>query len=748
MIFTKSGTDIEITETEKIIASVESITYRNESNSYTVAEVTADKEKLTVVGILPFLSEGDSAEFTGSFIFHPTYGRQFKAESFVRTAPQTCAAILRYLSSGAIKGIGPNTATKIVEKFGEDSLDIIEKDPKALSTIRGISLEKAIKMSEEYQKQYGARDIMFLLSKYKIAPNVCVDIYKKLGSEAPKIIKSNPYILCEDGIEIPFETAEEIAEDFSIPAGSEFRISAGLQYVLRKNLTNGHTCLPRDRFLETAAGLLDCGINIAEEVLDRLIDCFKISVRSMDGRDFVSFPEYNNAEEYIAARLFAVKRGIIDEIPPAPLEIDFVENKLGIKFEKEQREAITEVFTNGILILTGGPGTGKTTTLNAIITLLEARDLNIALSAPTGRAAQRMTELTGRSAMTLHRLLEAEWGKDERLHFARNEKNPLPCDVIIVDEVSMVDALLFENLLRALKYSCRIILVGDSDQLPSIGAGNVLNDILSSGLFPSITLKKVFRQAGKSLIVSNAHAIINGEEIDFSRKDSDFFFLKRNDNFSVLDTVLQLCCERLPTAYGFDPLRDIQVLCPSRKMDTGTVNLNNLLQERLNPRKKNQPQFCYKGFYYRVGDKVMQTKNNYDLPFKRDNGEHSAGIFNGDVGYIIDIDQRAASMTVRFDDKVATYFTEEIGQLEPAFAVTVHKSQGSEFECVILPIFNVPSQLKYRNLLYTAVTRAKKLLVVVGSENDFNTMAANNKKTLRYTMLKEFLKENDNQKFI
>ncbi len=700
------------------------------------------------MGILPFLNEGEQAEFMGSFIFHSTYGRQFKVESFERKTPQTAAAILRYLASGAIKGIGPNTAAKIVEKFGEESLNIIESNPEALATIRGISYEKAVKMSNEYQKQYGARDIMFLLAKYKIPPKICVDIYKKLGAESPKMIQANPYVLCEEGIDIDFETAEEIAFDFSVPKSSEFRISAGLQYVLRKNLANGHTCLPKQRFLETAALLLDCGINVAEECCERLIDCFRFSVRKIEGKVFISFPEYYNAEEYIAARLFAVKQGIIGEIPPAPLEIDFVENRLGIKFENEQRQAITEVFTNGILVLTGGPGTGKTTTLNAIISLLESRDFNIALAAPTGRAAQRMTELTGKNAMTLHRLLEAEWGSDDKLHFGRNERNPLPCDVIIVDEVSMVDALLFENLLRALKYSCRIILVGDADQLPSIGAGNVLSDILACEIFPSITLKKVFRQAGESLIVANAHAIINDTEMDFSRKDSDFFFLKRNDNYSVLDTVLQLCSERLPSAYGFDSVRDIQVLCPSRKMDTGTVNLNNLLQERLNPRKKNQPQLCYKGFYYRVGDKVMQTKNNYDLPFKRDNGEYSSGIFNGDVGYITEIDHRAASMSVRFDDKVATYFSEEIGQLEPAYAVTVHKSQGSEFECVILPIYNVPSKLCYKNLLYTAVTRAKKLLVIVGSENDFFAMAKNSKKTLRYTMLKEFLKENDTKKII
>lgn len=707
--------------------------------------MVANNEKLTVVGILPFLNEGDTAEFFGSYIFHPTYGRQFKAESFERRAPQNVAAILRYLSSGAIKGIGPSTASKIVEKFGENSLDIILEQPEALATIKGISIEKARQISSEYEKQYGARDIMMLLSKYSISPDVCVNIYKKFGSDSSVLIQQNPYILCEQGIDIDFETVEDMAVDYAIPKENEFRIAAGLEYILRRNLNNGHTCLPKDKFIQTAAKLLECGINVAEEACYRLIECFRFAVKIIDSKEYISLPDYYCAEEYIAARLCAVKRNIKGSISPSPLEIDFVENKLQIKFEEMQRQAITEAFENGVLVLTGGPGTGKTTTLNAIISLFESRELEIQLAAPTGRAAKRITELTGREAMTIHRLLEAEWGSDERLKFARNEKNPLSCQVLIVDEVSMVDAILFEKLLKALKLNCRIILVGDADQLPSIGAGNVLSDILASNMFPAIRLNKVFRQANESLIVTNAHAIINNEKIDITRKDSDFFFLKRNDNFSVIDTVLQLCCERIPSAYKLDPLKDIQVLCPSRKMDTGTVNLNNLLQERLNPRAKNQPQLCYKGFFYRVGDKVMQTKNNYDLQYKKDNGEYSTGIFNGDVGFITEIDVRASTMNVRFEDKTATYFAEEIGQLEPAYAITVHKSQGSEFDCVIIPLFNLPTRLKYRNLLYTAVTRAKKLLIIVGTEKEWQDMVNNDKKTLRYTMLKEFLRDNDKE---
>ena len=399
-------------------------------------------------------------------------------------------------------------------------------------------------------------------------------------------------------------------------------------------------------------------------------------------------------------------------------------------------------FQNGIMLLTGGPGTGKTTTLNAIIELFEMRDMEIQLAAPTGRAAKRMTELTGRPSKTLHRLLEVEWGRDETQHFVRNERNPLDCDVIIIDEASMIDSLLFESLLRALRLSCRIILVGDVDQLPSVSAGNILNDIIASEKFSTVRLKKVFRQSQDSLILTNAHAIINGDEIDFSNKGKDFFIMHRQTDYDVCNSVIELCTERLKNTYGFDPLTDIQVLCPSRKLVNGTVNLNNVLQSFLNPNTDGYNQLSFKGVYMRKNDKVMQIKNNYDIEWVKDNGEQGIGVFNGDVGFITELDRRAGIVKVRFDDRIATYYGEEIGELELAYAITVHKSQGSEFDCVILPLFDVPSQLRYRNLLYTAVTRAKKMLVVVGRKDIFNEMAQNDRKTLRYTMLKDFLSGN------
>jgi len=730
---------------EILKGTVESITYQNELNCYTVCTVKSGKELITVVGTLPFLHQGESVEFKGNYTIHSTYGQQFTATSFEHIAPADTAGILRYLSSGVIKGVGPSTANKIVKQFGVESLEVIQYRPAELATIKGITLEKAYNISEEYCKQYGVRDIMLLLSAYGVTPEVCVRIYRCLKDEATEIIKKNPYVLCNEEIGFSFERAEDIAEDFGIPADNKDRLSAGILYVLKRNLLNGHTCLPLEKLLTVATGLLGAEKQDLSDLCDDLISCMRLNLVNLNGTDFIALPEYYCAEDYISARLSSIKYNVDSTVKINDLEIDRVENKLGIKFEDLQRNAIKQSFDNGILVLTGGPGTGKTTTLNAIIELFEHRDAIIELAAPTGRAAKRMTELTGREAKTIHRLLEVEWNAEDKQHFARNEKNPLDCDVIIVDEASMIDSLLFESLLRALRLSCRLILVGDVDQLPSVSAGNVLGDILLSDTVPSIRLKKVFRQAGKSLIVTNAHAIIDGEKPRLDVKDSDFFFMHRFDNFDVCETVTELCVSRLPKAYGFDPLTDIQVLCPSRKMDTGTANLNNILQYRLNPGKDTDPKVNFKGYCMRKGDKVMQIKNNYDLMWTKDNGESGMGVFNGDVGFIEEIDLRGGVVKVRFDDRVVSYFTENLSEIELAYAVTVHKSQGSEYDCVIIPLFDIPKQLRYRNLLYTAVTRAKKMLVIVGDQNLIFEMQENNKKTLRYTMLKSFLLEKNNE---
>ncbi len=730
----------EIIEIDGII---EKITYKNSQNGYTVCTLKSGKEHITVVGTLPFISIGDNVKFSGNFIVHAVYGEQFAAKAYETVAPKTVAAILRYLSSGIIKGVGPATAERIVEKFGADSLEVIQNTPEDLATIRGISLEKAKNISQEYKKQFGIRDLMLMLNPYQISMERCIGIFQHFGSKCAEKIKENPYILCCNEIDLPFEKVESIAFDMGISADSEMRLSAGIQYILRKNLMNGHTCLPRKKLVPVAVNLLESDEQHIEIICDKMIEIFLLRTKTINDADFLMLPQYYNAEEYIAARLYAAKNYIILSNDIDDGEIACVEAKLGISFEALQKEAIIKALNNAVFILTGGPGTGKTTTLNAIIEIFEQRNANIQLAAPTGRAAKRMTELTGREAKTLHRLLEVEWTNDDKQSFARNEKNPLECDVIIIDEASMLDSLLFESLLHALKISTKIILVGDTDQLPSVSAGNVLNDILSSNIYSCVALKTVFRQAKSSAIITNAHAIINGKISDLSNKTNDFFMLHKDSTYDVCDTVLELCKSRLPEAYKFNPLTDIQVLCPSRKAETGTVNLNNLLQATLNPKKDNQPQLAYKGVYFRMGDKVMQVKNNYDLQWTRDNGEIGYGVFNGDVGYITLIDIKGGIVNVRFDDRVATYFVENIGELELAYAVTVHKSQGSEFDCVIIPLFDVPSQLLYRNLLYTAVTRAKKLLIIVGSEAIYNKMSNNNKKTLRYTLLKEFIIENE-----
>ncbi len=727
---------------ETISGIIQKITFRNEANAYTVAVLKTKTEEIIVVGTLPFINEGDSVDLQGEYTVHATYGEQFKVSSFTQRTPENSAAILRYLSSGAIKGVGPTTATRLVERFGEDTLDIIQNHPSDMATLRGISMQKAMQIHEEYQKQFGVRDIMMMLAKYGIAPDKCVGIYRKFGANAIELIKSNPYALCEEGIDFSFELAEEIALDYQFDMSSELRVSAGIEYVLRKNLYNGHTCLPRKKFVDVACKLLEAKESVVEICCDRLIQCFRLCSENIDGQEFLFIPEYHNAEEHIAARLCSVKRFINSSVTVDELEIENVENRLGIRFEDLQRRAIFEAFESGVLVLTGGPGTGKTTTLNAIIKLFENRKLKIELAAPTGRAAKRMTELTGREAKTIHRMLEVEWGENDKPYFNRNEKNPLECDVIIVDEASMIDALLFDNLLKAVRLSCRIILVGDSDQLPSIGAGNVLGDILSADIFPSIRLKKVFRQAAKSAIVNNAHAIIRNEKAQFNQKGGDCFFMKRPDKYQTLETLVSLVCDRLPSAYGVDPLTDIQILCPSRMMDTGTMNINNVLQANLNPATRDKRQLSYKGVYFREGDKVMQIKNNYDIAFTKDNGESGHGVFNGDVGYITDIDIRGGILKVRYDDRVVTYFSDEISELELAYAITVHKSQGSEYDFVIIPLCDVPSRLVYRNLLYTAVTRAKKMLILVGDESVWDGMVENDRKTLRYTSLQYFLKEN------
>lgn len=729
--------DVSVNDT--FTGTVVKITYQNALNGYTVATFSDGGNEITAVGSMPFISKGDDVTLTGNYIIHPTYGKQLKVSSYQKNIPSTLSGILRYLSSGAIRGVGPSTARKIVSRFGENTINILKDEPERLSEIKGISAEKALSIANEFAKQYGIRDVMLLLGAFKITPEESFLVYKQFGSESVSMVRENPFVLCSDKIGFSFERAEEIALSFNMPKDDLRRVSAGILFILQKNLFNGHTCLPFSKVKSVAADLLDCNGDVVESAIEQLISSMEIYSDDIYGELFLSLPELREAENFIAAKLSALDSFSSIKMSLDDKEINMVESIIGIELDSLQKKAVKMSFENGVLVLTGGPGTGKTTTLKAIIELLEQKKLVYKLTAPTGRAAKRISELTSRPAQTIHRLLEVEFSENEKPVFSRNEKNPLDCDVLIVDEVSMVDSLVFESLLKAVRLGTRIILVGDTDQLPSVSAGNVLNDIISSERFSCITLNKVFRQAEESAIIRAAHAIINNGDVQFTNKDTDLFFIHKSDINDIESTVCELCSSRLKNAYGFDSVKDIQVLCPSRKMQLGAVNINTLLQKALNPVPKGSPEIFYKGFYLHEMDKVMQIKNNYDIVWKKDNGETGAGIFNGDVGFIEKINLSTGLVLIRFDDRIAEYNSENLSEIELAYAVTVHKSQGSEFDCVILPLFDVPTKLRYKNLLYTAVTRAKKMLVLIGDENVFRNMAANEKKTLRYTLLKHFI---------
>ncbi len=726
---------------EQLVGGVEKITYRKEETGFTVLELNTGHELITVVGIFPDIHVGEQMKAVGQYLLHPSFGMQFKAENYEHTLPVSSAAILRYLSSGALKGIGPATARRLVGAFGAETLQILEHSPERLSEIKGLSSTRAREIAEEFARQFGVREVMLRMAKYGIQPDEAMAIYKVLGSDAPELLYENPFILCTGQLDFSFERIDAIAEALGKPVNAPGRLKAGVLHILRHNLSNGHTCLPRNKLVAAAMNLLEITKEEADEYVDTLISEEEIVTTVANATELLFLPTLYKAESYIAARL-----QIMRQVPPEGLrmeegEICSIEEETGVRYAEQQIEAIRAAMEQGILILTGGPGTGKTTTLNAIIKTMQRRDFDIALAAPTGRAAKRMSELTGMEAKTLHRLLEVEWMGEQTAVFGRCERNPLTCDMIIVDELSMVDSLLFEALLRAMPMGCRLILVGDSDQLPSVGSGNVLADLIDSGLLPVVKLSKIFRQAMQSLIVTNAHKIVAGEEPELSMKDGDFFMLERLHPAAAVETVMGLCLERLPSAYGFSPLTDIQILCPSKKRETGTANLNNRMQSLLNPPDPKKKQMSRFGYVLREGDKVMQVKNNYDVCWEKADGSSGSGVFNGDVGILTKIDPRQGVLAVRFDDRMAIYNEEESEDLELAYAMTIHKSQGSEFECVIIPALDIPGQLCYRNLLYTGVTRAKRMLVIVGSRQTVFQMVKNNRRSRRYTALRLLMEE-------
>ncbi len=728
----------------ELCGSVDRVTYHNDKNQYTVLDLATEGGMVTVVGAFPFVSEGEELRVYGTWQSHPSFGDQFKAETFERARPATTAAILKYLSSGAVKGVGPAMAQRIIQTFGEKALEVMENDPQRLSQIKGITLEKAQEIGGELKRVYGIRELMMFLGAYGVRPEQTVLVWKQFGEASIACIQEDPYCLCGEGMDISFEIADAIAESMEKSPDDLGRVQAGILYVLRHNLNNGHTCLPLDKLAQAASQILGVSPEAVQDGIYTLCQGFHTVCETFGGREFLFLQKQHVSETYIAARMKAMLSMAPNAIGGAEGKIAAIEKKRGIQYADKQREAIRAALEQGILILTGGPGTGKTTTLNAIIHLLKEAGERVYLAAPTGRAAKRMSELTGEEAKTIHRLLQVDWDEQDNPVFTRNERNPLECDCLVIDELSMVDSYLFESVLRALPFSCRLVLVGDNDQLPSVGAGNVLGDLMASGLFPTVELKEIFRQSMESLIVLSAHRIVEGKMPELRRHDSDFFFLPQEEAGKAAQLIVSLCSVRLPRSYGYSSVTDIQVLCPGRKGELGTVELNKHLREAINPPSKAKKETKVNGILFREGDKVMQIRNDYNLPWIKDDSTSGEGVFNGDMGVITEIDRPGGAIHVRIDDKDVLYdFEHAATELEPAYAVTVHKSQGNEFPAVVIPVLGPPRQLCYRNLLYTGVTRAKQLLILVGRRGVIDAMIENDRKTKRYTGLKWFLQNQE-----
>ena len=628
-----------------------------------------------------------------------------------------------------------------MENFGDRTLEIMEKEPTRLLEIRGISPKKCEAIAAEVRQIFSLRTLMLFLSQYDIRSKYAMRAYQHWGTGAMDMLAANPYLLCSSGVELDFQKADAVAQGMQFAHNAPQRIQAGICYILQYNTNGGNACLPLDRLRPTACKYLQVNEAEFEIAYAAALEDHTLYVYEKNGRDFVYLEDYYIAERYIADRI-----GVIQDFSaPEDQEIfekmiDAQQQEQGMQYAALQRKAIVTALSRSIMILTGGPGTGKTTTLNAIIELYEKQGYRVMIAAPTGRAASRISDLTGYEASTIHRMLAVEYDMSGNMRFQHNEHNPLDCDVMIVDEMSMVDVLLFEHLLRALRLSCKVVLVGDCDQLPSVGAGNLLRDLIHSDRVPVVALKEIFRQAQKSSIITNAHKIIQGEHPDLSRKDSDCFFFQRLQEKDATQLMLDLVKTRLPNAYGYSPMEDIQVITPSRKGSMGVIELNQQLQAVLNPKSVDKPECRSILYTFREGDKVMQIKNNYDIIWHKD-GENGTGIFNGDIGYLRAINRQGQEVIAEFDGRRATYPFEQLDQLELAYAVTVHKSQGSEFQAVVMPLLGGFPKLYYRNLLYTAVTRARRLLILIGSQNVIYQMVDNNRRMNRYTCLRDMLEQ-------
>ena len=725
-------------EMEIVQGAVQAVVFHNAENGYAVLRLRTDMgDTVTVVGTIPMPAAGERLMVTGKWSSHPSYGRQFEAEFLERLMPQSSMEILQYLSSRAIKGIGPKIAARIVEKFGDHTLQIIEREPERLAEVTGISAAKAQSIGEEFRLQFGMRHLLEFFALHHLPAELAVHTYKRYGESAMDLLYDDPYLLMEEGLDGPFGAVDRFAIDMGIAGDDPRRVEAGVIFELTYNLNAGHSFLPESKLVAATGQLLSVDEQTVQESIARLAEYEKLTRDHLAGIDICYLPQLYRSEVYCGIRL----REFAAQHWPEPA---FFGKKLrqaaadsGITYSAQQEQAIRESATSGLLIITGGPGTGKTTILNGILSLYDQMGLSCVLAAPTGRAAKRLTEVTGHDASTIHRLLGA--GIDPhtgKLFFAKDESDPLKADAVIVDEMSMVDVQLLASLLLAIPANARLILVGDPDQLPPVGPGFPFNDMLRSGVLPSVRLTEIFRQAQQSLIVMNAHRVNQGEMPELRNTKNDFFFLPGRSEDGVGQTIVGLCATRLPQNMGI-PADQIQVLTPTKKGGAGTVHLNKLLQQSLNPPSPGKQEKAFGEIIFREGDRVMQIRNNYDILWKKcDGSQVGAGMFNGDVGIIRSIDMGMETMTVVFDDREADYDFSQLNELELAYAMTVHKSQGSEYRAVVLAAWNSSPYLLSRSILYTAITRARELLIIVGREETVAVMTQNAKVGRRYTGLK------------
>ena len=725
-----------VNDANTLEGTVSSVIFQNENNGYTILRLDVGEEEMTVVGSMPGVSPGEYLSVRGRWVRHATYGDQFRADVVERRLPQTLKEIYHYLASGAVRGVGKATARQLTEAFGADALRVIEEEPEKLTALKGVSPKRARTISEAFRKQAGMRRLLEFLAEHRLPMELSGPLYRAYGDVALEVVRSNPYVLSSWEFGVAFSQADQLALSLGVTADDPQRLEAGLLFELtHNNWNNGHTFLPAKKLLAATSALLDCSGELLEERLDALEQRGEVDRDTVAGQDAVYLPDLYEAETYIAHRIEEMSRAEL--MPPRELDqiLARIQRVQHITYAPQQRKAVALAASRQVMLLTGGPGTGKTTCLRGVLALFEAMGLDTALAAPTGRAAKRLGELCSTDASTIHRLLEAGFDPHSgQLVFTHDQYDPLQADAVIVDEVSMVDVPLMSALLSALRGDCRLVLVGDPDQLPSVGPGNLFSDLIRSGTVPTVCLTEIFRQAAQSAIVRNAHMVNAGELPDLRENDNDFFFLRRRDPQAAVETIVDLCRRRLPERMGI-PTDQIQVLSPTRRRGTGTVVLNQALQAALNPPDEDKGERRFGDWIFRAGDRVMQVKNNYDILWREESGSASGmGMFNGDIGVIRAVDREC--VTVDFDGKLVEYTPDMLGELEPAFAVTAHKSQGSEYRAVILAALEGAPMLMTRGVLYTAITRAKSLFIVVGDENAVAQMVANNRQTRRYSGLR------------